>query len=253
MGEKPTTNELKTETHRTKITGKKQSISHTRNTRSGRHQNQGKHNKLVLMSNNLYLCDMKKCKTCSIEKPLDQFMSEKKNRDGKMGTCKICVGERRRVSARDYKREIYYPKNRIKILENQKQYQKDNIKERLVYSNSYVKKRKKEDPLYRFRLALSRNIRDSFKRIDNRFCKTNTSENILGCTIENFRLHIQSLFTDRMSFDNYGDWELDHIIPISSAKTLEDIEKLCHYTNYQPLWAEDNLKKSNKILEGTNK
>jgi hypothetical protein len=52
-----------------------------------------------------------------------------------------------------------------------------------------------------------------------------------------------------MSFDNYGDWELDHIIPISSAKTLEDIEKLCHYTNYQPLWWRDNLEKRDKIIE----
>ena len=196
---------------------------------------------------------MKKCKTCSIEKPLYQFMSEKRNRDGKMGTCKVCFDEKRRVWARDYKREVYYPKNRLKILENQKEYQKDNLKERLVYNSSYVKKRKKEDPLYRFRLAISRNIRDSFKRGNKGYYKTNKSENILGCNIENFRLHIESLFTDGMSFDNYGDWELDHITPISSAKTLEEIEKLCHYTNYQPLWAEDNLQKSNKILEGTNK
>lgn len=195
---------------------------------------------------------MKKCKTCSIEKPLDQFGSEKKNRDGKMGSCKVCSNQKRRVYQREYKKEVFYPKNKSNILENQKQYQKNNLRERVVYTCSYIKKRKKQDPLYRFRLSVSRNIRDSFKRIDKGFCKTNKSEKILGCNIENFRLHIQSLFTYGMSFDNYGDWELDHVIPISSAKTLDDIEKLCHYTNYQPLWAEDNLKKSNKIIENTN-
>ena len=51
-----------------------------------------------------------------------------------------------------------------------------------------------------------------------------------------------------MSWDNYGDWHIDHIIPLSSAKTEEEIYKLAHYTNLQPLWAEDNIKKSNKIL-----
>ena len=51
-----------------------------------------------------------------------------------------------------------------------------------------------------------------------------------------------------MSWDNYGKWHIDHIIPLSSANSEDDIYKLCHYTNLQPLWAEDNLKKSNKIL-----
>jgi hypothetical protein len=51
-----------------------------------------------------------------------------------------------------------------------------------------------------------------------------------------------------MSFDNYGlyGWHLDHIVPISTAKSEEDVKQLSHYSNIQPLWAEDNLKKSNK-------
>ena len=51
-----------------------------------------------------------------------------------------------------------------------------------------------------------------------------------------------------MSWDNYGKWHIDHIIPLSSANSEDDIYKLCNYTNLQPLWAEDNLKKSNKKL-----
>lgn len=53
---------------------------------------------------------------------------------------------------------------------------------------------------------------------------------------------------DNMSWDNYGKWHIDHIIPLSSANNEQEIYKLCHYTNLQPLWAEDNLKKNNKIL-----
>lgn len=51
-----------------------------------------------------------------------------------------------------------------------------------------------------------------------------------------------------MTWNNYGKWHIDHIIPISSAKTEEEVIKLNHYTNLQPLWAKDNLKKGNKII-----
>jgi len=51
-----------------------------------------------------------------------------------------------------------------------------------------------------------------------------------------------------MSWENYGDWHIDHIIPISSAKNNDEVYKLNHYTNFQPLWALDNMKKSNKII-----
>jgi hypothetical protein len=51
-----------------------------------------------------------------------------------------------------------------------------------------------------------------------------------------------------MTWDNHGEWHIDHIIPISSGKTEDEVLKLCHYTNLQPLWKEDNLKKSDKIL-----
>ena len=52
-----------------------------------------------------------------------------------------------------------------------------------------------------------------------------------------------------MSWENQGKWHLDHIIPISSAKTEEDVIRLNHYTNFQPLWAEDNFKKGKKYEE----
>ena len=70
---------------------------------------------------------------------------------------------------------------------------------------------------------------------------------ILGCTIDEFKSYIESKFKKGMTFENYGEWHLDHIIPLATAKTTEDVIKLCHYTNFQPLWAEDNLKKGAKI------
>ena len=54
-----------------------------------------------------------------------------------------------------------------------------------------------------------------------------------------------------MSWDNHGEWHLDHIIPMASATNEKEVIKLNHYTNFQPLWAEENLQKSDKIKQGT--
>lgn len=80
--------------------------------------------------------------------------------------------------------------------------------------------------------------------------------NILGCTYEEFKIHIENQFQPWMSWDNYGKyngelnfgWDFDHIIPISSALTYEEIIKLNHYTNFQPLCSKTNRYiKKNKL------
>ena len=78
--------------------------------------------------------------------------------------------------------------------------------------------------------------------------------NIIGCDLITLKEHIEKQFKDGMNWENYGlfGWHIDHIIPLSSAKTEEELYKLCHYTNLQPLWAEENMKKGNKILEPLN-
>lgn len=73
--------------------------------------------------------------------------------------------------------------------------------------------------------------------------KSARTESILGCSFSDFKKHIESKFEPWMSWDNYGKfdgamkhgWDLDHITPVSSAKTVEDVIKLNHYTNFQPL------------------
>jgi hypothetical protein len=60
--------------------------------------------------------------------------------------------------------------------------------------------------------------------------------------------HIEKQFIDDMNWDNKGNWHIDHIIPLSSAKTEVELMKLFHFSNLQPLWASDNIKKSNKIV-----
>lgn len=70
---------------------------------------------------------------------------------------------------------------------------------------------------------------------------------MLGCDWSHLKTHLESKFTDGMSWENRSMWHIDHIIPLASAKSIEEVVKLCHYTNLQPLWAEENLSKGTKI------
>jgi len=111
----------------------------------------------------------------------------------------------------------------------------------------YVSYRRATD----FKFRLSKNLR---KRLNaalkaKSWNKRNTLHTYLGCTLDELKDHLTKQFTDNMSWDNYGlfGWHIDHIIPLSSANNEEELYKLCHYTNLQPLWREDNLKKSDGI------
>jgi hypothetical protein len=73
----------------------------------------------------------------------------------------------------------------------------------------------------------------------------------LGCSIDEFKKHIESQFVEGMSWDNQGKWHIDHIVAIKyrdggNLPTVEEILARLHYTNTQPLWREDNLKKGNR-------
>ena len=139
---------------------------------------------------------------------------------------------------KEYKKN-YKKENREKILEQQRN--------RKDYYLNYRKKRYSEEVLYRLMDICRTRIREILK-IHN-ITKKNKTFDIVGCTPQELKEHLEKQFVDGMSWDNRKDWHIDHIIPLSSAKTEEELYKLCHYTNLQPLWAEDNIKKSNKILE----
>lgn len=111
----------------------------------------------------------------------------------------------------------------------------------------YEKKRRKN-----VLVKLACNIRCRVKNFlkSKNINKTNKTFNIVGCSPELLKEHLEKQFTEGMSWDNHGrfGWHIDHIIPLSSANTDEEIYKLCHYTNLQPLWAFDNLTKGDKII-----
>jgi len=186
---------------------------------------------------------MKKCKTCSIEKPLTEFYTRKSGKENNIiyrKDCKIC---------RDEYVKNWTIKNKSRRLEIQKKYRDENKESCLKLVREYKKKKYQTDLIFR----LKDNISSSIRRYLT-VKKSKKTIDILGCNIEFFIEYIESKFTDGMTWDNHTKfgWHLDHIIPLSSASTEEDLYKLNHYTNYQPLWWRDNLSKSNKIIENTN-
>jgi hypothetical protein len=104
-------------------------------------------------------------------------------------------------------------------------------------------KKRMQNPVYYLQNVCRARIWQALKGIGSKPTKT---EIMLGCTYAGLRDHLESMFRDGMSWDNRGKWHIDHIVPLSSAKTEEDVIKLCHFTNLQPLWAQENKMKGNK-------
>lgn len=81
------------------------------------------------------------------------------------------------------------------------------------------------------------------------FNKNSSFKEYIGCSAEELKSKLELLFLPGMTWENHSlfGWHIDHIIPLSSAETVDDLYKLCHYTNLQPLWREDNIRKGNKL------
>lgn len=141
----------------------------------------------------------------------------------------------------------YYKKNRDKKKEYLKEYRKNNKEKILAKVYSYRNNRKKIDPLFK----LMSNIKTMISKIisNKGYIKKDKTEQILGCSINEFKKYLESLWEPWMTWDNYGKyekdkfntgWDVDHIIPTSSAKTEVELYNLNHYTNLQPLCSKIN-------------
>ncbi|MNP21719.1 hypothetical protein D3C76_1143500 [compost metagenome] len=79
--------------------------------------------------------------------------------------------------------------------------------------------------------------------------KSTKTEALLGCSFEEFKAFLEAKFLPGMTWENRGidGWHIDHVIPLSSARDRDEMERLCHFTNMQPLWAADNHSKGAKM------
>jgi hypothetical protein len=184
------------------------------------------------------ICDMKKCSKCNKIKDFSDFKRDNSKSDGFYSSCKLCVKEYRANHYSENK-ELYRQKNSKFYAEN-----KEHIKSRV---KKYHFNRIKNDDVYKLKVSLRNQVYKAFKK--NNWIKDSPNAKLLGCSFDYAKKHLELQFSDGMSWSNYGEWHIDHIIPLASAKTKIEIEKLFHYTNLQPLWAKDNLKKGCKIEE----
>lgn len=158
---------------------------------------------------------------------------------------KLKLKEERELKRKEYEKE-YYQKNKEKILEQSKQYFKDNQKIKQEKNNQRYRERRNNDPVFKLRGNIRRGILGMMKR--NGFVKKNKTQEILGCTFEEFKIYLESKFESWMNWDNHGKyngelnfgWDIDHIIPQSTAITEEELLKLNHYSNFQPLCSKIN-------------
>jgi hypothetical protein len=135
----------------------------------------------------------------------------------------------------------YYLKKKEKLNQYQKEWRLNNRKHIRKYENKYFKKRRETDPNFK----LLRSIRTRILKALKRNPKSKSTIKLLGCSVEECWQHLESKFQPGMTKENHGLWHIDHIKPcISFNLTDPEQQKICfHYTNLQPLWAEDNLKK----------
>jgi len=156
----------------------------------------------------------------------------------------------------------YAIKNKEKLNKIKKEWSKNNQDKVKKANSKYHKNKMKTDSLYKLRHVISSIIRDSLKR--SGYSKKYKSVEILGCQIEEFKIHIESKFEPWMKWENYGNpidgiyeknktWDIDHIKPLRCASTEEDIISLNHYTNLQPLCSYFNrFIKRDKTTKETN-
>jgi len=209
---------------------------------------------------------MKVCTKCKVEKEFSEFNKDKKRKDGLFCYCKVCVKkcqknyyidnkEYRKENQKKYyldnkniikeKKKLYYLNNKKYVKKNNKQYNLKNKENR----NKKEKHKKLIDPLFKLKCNISNLIYMSL--INQGYKKTSKTYDILGCSFEEFKTYLENQFTEGMTWENQGKWHLDHIYPVSRATDEYHLIKLNHYTNFQPLWAIDNIKKGNKIINNS--
>jgi len=169
------------------------------------------------------------CYVCKTKKDISEFYTDSSRKSGVSSKCKKCANIKKRE------------RKKLKM-KNDDEYRKLDNKKREVRRV----RRESRDPVFKLKRKMRLYLRYSFKR--KGYSKETQSQKILGSDWEIVKEHFESLFSDGMTWDNMGKWHIDHIIPLSTAKTEEDIIKLCNYKNLQPLWEKDNLEKSDKIL-----
>ena len=140
----------------------------------------------------------------------------------------------------------YHEDNREERLKKQREHYRKNKESILEHKKEYKRNKYQTDPMYRMKV----NLRGRFNRALKRNSKSSSVLTLIGCSIEELKEHLEQQFTEGMTWENYGKWHIDHIKPCASfdLSIPEQQQECFHYSNLQPLWGIDNIRKSDKIL-----
>ena len=183
---------------------------------------------------------MKRCTKCKEEKELLKFKKRTDYKHLYRSHCILCDKKQKRN---------YYNKNKIRILDGQKQFRlrnKDRVRSR---KQKWKQKKMKSSPIFKTLKRLRTRMAYALKGKQ----KTANTMALLGCTVEDLRSHLQSQFTEGMTWENRGKvWHIDHLLPCASfdLNDPEQQRRCFHYTNLQPLFAFDNMSKGEKNIYG---
>jgi hypothetical protein len=111
----------------------------------------------------------------------------------------------------------------------------------------YKRNKRSLDPMFKLRSNVGTLIANSLS--NHGYIKTSTTADILGCSIAEFKIYLESQFVQGMSWANRSEWHIDHIVPQAFARTEQELLLLNHYTNLRPIWKLDNLSKGAAIVE----
>jgi hypothetical protein len=209
------------------------------------------------------------CHTCKQNKEESSFPKRAKSKTGYDLRCKNCHTDcyKRNKKKREAYRIRYESENKESITKRRQEYTKSHKNEKANYDLKYradnkdkIRQYKKDwesknknHPIFKIKRNLRRRIHHVIK--DN--YKSDHTLNLLGCPVEEFKSYLESKFQPGMNWDNYGlgynKWHIDHVRPCCDFDLSKPEEqRICfHYTNMQPLWEKENLKKS-YIYRGKN-
>ena len=222
----------------------------------------------------------KVCSKCSVEKHVDEFYLNSNLFMGVHSECILCTKDKVSKWAKDNPDKMsvngkkYRESHKTEEQLRSRKYRENNKEERRLYKltwrqynkeriNEKDRNRRKTDPLFRIKGITRCLFKDAFLRAceGNFPKKSKRSEEVLCCSFSDFMGKLESQFLDWMSWENQGvclndsykcSWHIDHIIPVSYAKTEEDIYLLNHWSNLQPLCGKENMEKNSKIYPCTN-
>lgn len=180
----------------------------------------------------------KECSICKEWKSFSEYDKCTSSTGGIFSQCKACRVE---------KSKQHYEANKEQIIVKNNKYYKNNRETVLKKQTKYNNHRAKTDSIFLLKKRCRARIWDALRK--KGWTKKRKFAEYLGCSEQEFKDHIESLFTEGMTWEKLhaGEIHIDHHFPLSLAETEEDVYRLCHYKNLKPMWAADNISKSNKI------